>query len=114
MTSAITTHVLDTARGAAAAGVRVALDRETAPGTWTRVSEGTTDDDGRARSLLSEGALTEGAYRLVFDAGAYFQALGVQAFWREVTVEFLVRDARAHCHVPLLVSPFGSSTYRGS
>jgi 5-hydroxyisourate hydrolase len=114
MTSPITTHVLDLARGAPAAGVRVRLDRERAPGTWTLAGEGTTDGEGRARELLAEGTLAEGAYRLVFDAAAYFQALGVEAFWREVTVEFLVRDVRAHHHVPLLVSPFGYSTYRGS
>jgi 5-hydroxyisourate hydrolase len=114
LTSPVTTHVLDTARGAPAAGVRVTLDQERAPGTWARAGEGTTDGDGRAQELLSEESLTEGAYRLVFDAGAYFEGRGVHAFWRQVTIEFVVRDVNAHYHVPLLVSPFGYSTYRGT
>ncbi len=116
MTSPITTHVLDTARGAPAAGVRVTLEHEGAPGAWTRVGEGTTDADGRLRTLLAAGGLRAGAYRIAFDAGAYFRAQGVEAFWREVVIEFVVRDAgaSAHYHVPLLVSPFGYSTYRGS
>jgi 5-hydroxyisourate hydrolase len=114
MKSPITTHVLDTARGTPAAGVHVRLEQESVSGCWTRVGEGTTDADGRAHSLLVEASLTEAAYRLVFDAGAYFQALGVEAFWREITIKFLVRDVRAHYHVPLLVSPFGHSTYRGT
>jgi 5-hydroxyisourate hydrolase len=114
MTSPITTHVLDTARGAPAAGVRVRLEREGAAGAWAHAGEGTTDGDGRLRTLLPAGGLTAGAYRIVFDAGAYFRGLGVEAFWREVTIEFVVRDAQAHYHVPLLVSPFGYSTYRGS
>jgi 5-hydroxyisourate hydrolase len=114
MTSPITTHVLDTARGAPAAGVRVTLEAEGAPGEWTRVGEGTTDADGRLRTLLAPGALRAGAYRIAFDAGAYFRILGVDAFWREVVIEFVVRDTGAHYHVPLLVSPFGYSTYRGS
>lgn len=114
MTSPITTHVLDTARGAPAAGVRVTLDFEGAPGRWARAGEGTTDADGRLRTLLPDGSLRAGVYRIAFDAGAYFQGQGVDAFWREVTIEFVVRDAAAHFHVPLLVSPFGYSTYRGS
>jgi len=114
VTSPITTHVLDTARGAPAAGVRVTLDHESAPGTWTRVGHGTTDDDGRLRTLLPAGTLPPGAYRIAFDTGAYFHALAVEAFWREVVVEFVVVDTARHFHVPLLVSPFGYSTYRGS
>lgn len=110
---ALTTHVLDTARGAPAAGVRVTLDHETGPGVWTRVGDGTTDADGRLRTLLAAGALRSGAYRLAFDVGTYFAALGVQAFWRNVVVELVIADPAAHFHVPLLVSPFGYSTYRG-
>jgi 5-hydroxyisourate hydrolase len=112
--SPITTHVLDTARGLPAAGVRVVLDHEETPGEWTRVGDGKTDADGRLRTLLAPGKLRAGAYRLKFDAGSYFAAHGVEAFWRHVVIEFVVRDAAAHHHVPLLVSPFGYSTYRGS
>jgi 5-hydroxyisourate hydrolase len=114
MTSPITTHVLDTARGVPAAGVRIALEHESAPGRWSRAADGTTDADGRLRTLLPEGSLRAGVYRLVFDAGAYFLGQGVNAFWREVTLEFVVHDVTLHYHVPLLVSPFGYSTYRGS
>jgi 5-hydroxyisourate hydrolase len=110
----ITTHVLDTARGRPAAGVHVTLSFESAPGEWTRVGEGVTDGDGRLRTLSSQGGQPAGAYRIAFDAGGYFGALGVAAFWRVVTIEFVVDDAAAHFHVPLLVSPFGYSTYRGS
>ena len=114
MTSPITTHVLDTARGAPGAGIHVTLDVESAPGTWTRVGEGTTDPDGRLRTLLAAGALRTAAYRIAFDAGPYFAAQGTECFWRTVVIEFVVRDAAAHYHVPLLVSPYGYSTYRGS
>ncbi len=113
MTSPITTHVLDTARGTPAAGVAVTLEREEGAG-WTSVGQGATDDDGRVKTLLPAGDLRPGAYRLTFDVGAYFRAQGIEPFWREVTVEFVVPAGRAHLHVPLLVSPFGYSTYRGS
>ena len=112
MSGPLTTHVLDTARGAPATGVRVTLDRDTG-GRWMRIGEGATDVDGRLKTLVA-GALAAGAYRIAFDAGGYFAALGVETFWREVTVEFVVRDAGAHYHVPLLLSPFGYSTYRGT
>jgi 5-hydroxyisourate hydrolase len=114
VTSPLTTHVLDTARGVPAAGVAVTLSFESAPGTWTREGHGTTDADGRLRTLLPAGGLRAGAYRVVFDAGAYFAAQGVSSFWQEIAIEFVVTDAAKHHHVPLLVSPFGYSTYRGS
>ena len=112
--SAITTHVLDTARGRPAAGVRVRLEAQ-AQGAWTPLGAGVTDADGRLRTLLAAGApLPAGTYRLVFETGAWFAAQGVAAFYPEVQVAFTVRDAGAHHHVPLLLSPFGYSTYRGS
>jgi 5-hydroxyisourate hydrolase len=114
MTSPVTTHVLDTARGIPAAGVRVTLDRENSPGAWTRIGQGVTGEDGRCRALLAAGALEAGAYRMIFDVASYFGAQGLDTFWREVVVEFVVRERAAHHHVPLLVSPFGYSTYRGS
>ncbi len=114
MSSSITTHVLDTARGMPAAGVRVWLDREDTPGVWTLVGEGATDADGRLKTLLASEALRAGSYRITFDVGAYFGGAGIKCFWRLVTVAFVVDDAAKHHHVPLLVSPFGYSTYRGS
>jgi 5-hydroxyisourate hydrolase len=113
MTSPVTTHVLDTARGKPAAGVTLFLEQETSSG-FVRVGNGVTDADGRLRTLLKPGSLTEGVYRITFEVGDYFRQLGVEAFWRDVSIEFVVRDAGSHFHVPLLVSPYGYSTYRGS
>lgn len=112
--SGITTHVLDTARGRPAAGVPVTLEVKLDDG-WRVVGRGATDADGRLRDLLPEDfQLTEGDYRLTFDAGAYLSASGAEGFYTEVVVSFVVRDAAAHYHVPLLLSPYGYSTYRGS
>jgi 5-hydroxyisourate hydrolase len=107
--SPITTHVLDTARGVPAAGVPVTLERGP---DWTEVGSGRTGDDGRIAHLGSPQAA--GSYRLRFDTGAYFEAAGTRAFFPEVTVQFAVERAEEHHHVPLLLSPFGYSTYRGS
>jgi 5-hydroxyisourate hydrolase len=113
--SAITTHVLDTSRGRPASGVAVKLERETAHGGWQEIGTGATDADGRARDLLPDGfALSEGAYRLSFATGPYFAAQEIETFYREVLIVFTVSDAAQHYHVPLLLSPFGYSTYRGS
>ena len=115
--SAISTHVLDTSLGRPAAGVPVALEiaADDDPGRWQPHGGGTTDADGRVKHLLRAGAaLADGAYRLTFDTGAYFAAHGVESFYPSVTVVFRVRDASQHHHVPLLLSPFGYSTYRGS
>jgi len=107
--SPVTTHVLDTARGVPAAGVPVTLER--AP-DWTEVGSGSTGDDGRLAELGSPEAA--GEYRLRFDTGAYFQAAGTRAFFPQVTVQFTIERPDEHFHVPLLLSPFGYSTYRGS
>jgi 5-hydroxyisourate hydrolase len=113
--SAITTHVLDTARGCPAHGVEVSLWFETSLHQWKRFGHGQTDADGRLRTLLSPTSpLSVGNYRLVFATGAFFAALGVATFYPEVTVTFSVHDTEQHFHVPLLLSPFGYSTYRGS
>ena len=104
--SGITTHVLDTARGRPAAGVPVTLER-VVNGRWEAVGRGLTDADGRARELLSS-APADGRYRLTFDTGAYSR------FFPEVSVTFVVADGEDHYHVPLLLNPFGYSTYRGS
>ena len=113
MTSPITTHVLDTARGCPAAGVRITLERETA-GQWAHVGEGTTDVDGRLRTLMPPGSLLAATYRLTFETGNYFRSHSVEAFWETIVVSFVVRDPKGHFHVPLLVSPYSYSTYRGS
>ena len=108
----ITTHVLDTSLGRPAAGVPVRLERASDARV---IGEGRTDGDGRLRTLVGEGMeLTPGAYRLVFDTGAYFKARGTSGFFPEVVIVFDVRDPAQHHHVPLLLSPFGYSTYRGS
>ncbi len=113
--SSITTHVLDTARGRPAPGVPIVLEVRDAGRNWREIGRGETDADGRLRELLPEGfALAEGQYRLTFDTEAYFAADGAEAFYTEVIVSFVVRDAGAHYHVPLLLSPYGYSTYRGS
>jgi len=112
--SAITTHVLDTSRGRPAQGVRVVLER-VEEGSPSVLARGLTDSDGRLRDLLPDGEpLEPGVFRLTFDTGRYFAGQGVQSFYPEVAVVFQVRDAGQHHHVPLLLSPFGYSTYRGS
>jgi 5-hydroxyisourate hydrolase len=112
--SAITTHVLDTAKGRPAAGLSVEL--EAYDGTsWRRIGRGVTDRDGRLRSLLpDDSVLVSGVYRLVFDTAHYFRTQNTTAFYPRVTVEFIVEDGDSHYHVPLLLSPFGYSTYRGT
>lgn len=107
----ITTHVLDTALGTPARAVPITLER--AEGArWQEIGQGQTDDDGRLSTLCAEVAA--GTYRLRFDTGTYFAKSGTDAFYPVVEVQFVVRQAGAHHHVPLLLSPFGYSTYRGS
>ncbi len=111
----ITTHVLDTNRGRPANGVRVELEARDSSGSWRQIGHGTTDGDGRLRTLMPDGVPVEpGAYRLTFDTGEYFARRGVAAFYPRVTVEFTTAAGEAHYHVPLLISPFGYTTYRGS
>jgi 5-hydroxyisourate hydrolase len=104
--STLSTHVLDAVRGAPAGGVAVALYRGA-----ELLDSSVTDSDGRIGALGV--TLPGGAYRLVFDTGAYFAALRVESFYPEVSVTFVVTEER-HYHVPLLLSPFAFSTYRGS
>lgn len=112
--SSITTHVLDTARGLPAAGVPVVLERVHAGEPTEELGRGATDADGRLRTLLDERALEAGTYRLRFDTSTYFESLAIEGFYPEVSVLFEVRDPARHHHVPLLLSPYGYSTYRGS
>ena len=104
----ISTHVLDAARGRPAAGVPVSL--VCPDGT---VCTGVTDEDGRVGDLFT-GALVAGVHRATFDTGAYFAASGQEGFFPEVTLAFTVDPARGHHHVPLLLSPYSYTTYRGS
>lgn len=110
----ISTHVLDITRGKPASGVPVTLERKDPGGGYSAVNAGHTDADGRVKELVPEGALTTGTYRITFDTGSYFAAQGVDGFYPEACIAFTVREADAHYHVPLLLSPFGYSTYRGS
>jgi 5-hydroxyisourate hydrolase len=114
--SGLTTHILDQATGKPAAGVEVRVSRRAAGGV-ERLAEFRTDLDGRAR-LLADEALEVGAYRLEFAIGDYFKASGLPVsdppFLDVVVIDFSVSNVEQHWHVPLLVSPFGYSTYRGS
>ncbi len=107
----ITTHVLDLTTGNPATGVAVTLELEN-HGTWESRGRGVTDADGRVRDAFG-GLSGAGRFRLTFATGAYFAARGVTSFHPEVVVVFEARELKHH-HVPLLLSPFGYSTYRGS
>ncbi|MPV39096.1 hydroxyisourate hydrolase [Georgenia subflava] len=112
MTSHVTTHVLDAVRGVPAAGVGLTLSRHDEDGL-TEIAAGVTDADGRNRELGPD-ALEAGTYRLVFATGEYFDAQDRPAFYPAVTIDFRVEDGQGHYHVPILLSPYAYSTYRGS
>ncbi len=112
--SGLSTHVLDLATGTPATGVAISLARRTENGAWATVAEGLTDGDGRIKELLTGEALTPGRYLMTFATGNYFRGRGEQSFHPEILVQFEVGDPSQHYHVPLLLSPFGYSTYRGS
>ena len=105
----ISTHVLDATAGTPAADVAVLLERADEDGMWLVSAHGATGQDGRLRF---PGALPPGRYRLTFATGGYFASRGAESFYPEVTVTFTA--ASGHYHVPLLLSPFAYSTYRGS
>lgn len=115
----LTTHVLDTARGKPAAGVKITL-YEVSGNSHRKIAETVTNADGRTDApMLSGAALTEGTYELVFAAGDYLRASGQAPaegvlFLDQIPIRFGVPDAGQHYHVPLLISPFAYSTYRGS
>ncbi len=111
MTNRISTHVLDTSTGRPAAGIPVSL-QVLGEMDWRELGAGTTDSDGRV-SDLGPDTLAAGDYRLEFSTGAHFAAAGTPSFFPSVTVEFRIAE-EGHYHVPLLISPFAYSTYRGS
>ncbi len=110
--SHITTHVLDTGTGRPAVGVAARLDARSPEG-WQEIASGTTDDDGRITSLGPE-ALERGTYRIQFETGLYFAGTNTETFFPTVALIFELTDPAQHYHVPLLISPFAYSTYRGS
>lgn len=107
----ITTHVLDTSIGRPAEAMPVRLLFEAQKGSWRELDSGKTNSDGRLS--FSQPLAQAGCYRLDFDTAAYFKSRAIDGFYPEITVAFQVSDAAAHTHVPLLLSPFGYSTYRG-
>lgn len=112
--SGLTTHVLDTALGRPAKNVSVCLAVLDGDGAWQTLAERVTDGDGRVRDLLAGQPLEAKTYRLSFRVGAYFAASGRVSFYPEVDIVFTVCEPSEHHHVPLLLSPFGYTTYRGS
>lgn len=113
--SRISTHVLDTALGKPAAGVPVLLERSDSSRKWVKVNSVQTDPDGRCSGLLPDKQeLSEGVYRLTFDTAAYFAASRQHGLYPVVEITFLVRGGETHFHIPLLLSPNGYTTYRGS
>ena len=112
--ASLSTHILDTSIGLPAPNVRVACDHQI-DGPWVRIGEGVTDEDGRIKGLHGEAPMTPGdVYRLTFFTAPYFDAQDTTVFYPQVEVQFLVGTDKDHYHVPLLLNPFGYSTYRGS
>lgn len=111
--SPITTHILDTSLGRPAQGVDLSLERRD-DGAWVEVGTGTTNADGRVTDLMEPGSLTAGVYRIHFHIAAYFAGQQRESFYPEATIVFEVKAVDEHYHVPLLLNPFGYSTYRGS
>ena len=110
----ITTHVLDLASGGPARGVSVTLEIQRSS-DWLSVGRGATDENGRLATLSHSWEPVPGTYRLTFDLSGYHRERGItQPFFPEATVTFIVRDTSEHYHVPLLISPFGYTTYRGT
>jgi len=113
--SRISTHVLDTAKGKPAPGVPVRLEFQDSSGKWSLLGSAKTDQDGRCAQLLPENkTLAEGVYRLAFDTATYFAASGENGLYPAVEILFRVRNGESHFHIPLLLSPNGYTTYRGS
>lgn len=114
MKSPITTHILDTTLGKPASGVPVLLEY-LQDDDWQHLANSETDDDGRISNLLdADKAIEAGIYRITFDTASYFQAAARKTFYPYVSIVFEINQTDQHYHVPLLLNPFGYSTYRGS
>jgi len=112
--SQITTHILDTSLGKPAQEIKVILEKEIANNNWEKVSEGLTNKDGRLPGLVAENIILElGIYKLTFDTLSYFQKMNIEGLYPSVSISFIIKD-NSHYHIPLLLNPFGYSTYRGS
>ncbi|KAK2162887.1 hypothetical protein LSH36_90g07058 [Paralvinella palmiformis] len=111
--SPLTTHILDTARGCPARNVPISLYRRQNDG-WHLLANGATNNDGRCPGLLTQQQFTQGTYKLYFDTGAYYNMLDEKGFFPYVEVVFVINEPNQHYHVPLLLSPYSYSTYRGS
>ena len=111
----ISTHILDIAVGKPAKDVSVRLEKQNTSADWRLLTSARTDQDGRCAQLLPEGEdLSAGIYRLSFDTGSYYALQKIDALYPVVEVTFLARDGESHFHIPLLLSPNGYTTYRGS
>jgi len=112
--SQITTHVLDTSKGTPAEGIKITLQSPTGEDQWKDITSGVTNSDGRISDFLPADKIIEpGVYRMLFDTKTYFEKNDVRGFYPSVTIIFEIFDTE-HYHVPLLLNPYGYSTYRGS
>lgn len=112
--SQITTHILDTSIGKPAKGVQIILQKKMSDNSWKELSKGLTNNDGRLPGLLQDSVVLEpGIYQLQFDTESYYQSLKIEGLYPSVSIAFKVKDA-SHYHIPLLLNPYGFSTYRGS
>tara|TARA_B100000315_G_scaffold5130_1_gene5143 strand:- start:2118 stop:2462 length:345 start_codon:yes stop_codon:yes gene_type:complete len=113
--SPISTHVLDTSQGCPGVNILVRLEQQKSDGSWREISSGRTDNDGRIVNLLAEEDVLDcGVYQMIFVTAPYFEKQGISFFYPEIEIRFLLNHPEQHYHIPLLLSPFGYSTYRGS
>lgn len=112
--SQITTHILDTSKGKPASGVAIRFEKKDTSTDWLLIANGNTNEDGRISDFIKQDAfLAFGVYRLVFDSESYYKSIGVEGLYPSVSIEFRITENK-HYHIPLLLNPFGYSTYRGS
>jgi 5-hydroxyisourate hydrolase len=112
--SRISTHILDLARGEPATGIAVQLEFEETPGNWRTLYSMRTDKDGRCAHMLAGSELAPGVYRLRFEVAGYFAQRNLESLYPLVEVTFRVRGGESNFHIPLLLSPAGYTTYRGT